>query len=165
MAARDIKRGILVMAVTASAMLIGACGDETSPLDGSECTLMSCNFTTIKCQGFFDKDQGTPKDLKVIYLNTDDTGTTYTAVITIDVRNISPVTGATFKGQDMLDRVTLYRPPPGEPWPVFTGNSCHISNGGDKLGGKYQGKCGFFFDNGRTLTARWSCKLEEPKQE
>ena len=147
-------------ALLLASLAVSSCGEDTSPLDGSQCKLMSCAFTSIQCQGFFDKDQGTPKDLKVIYMNKDDSGTTYTAIISMNVRDLDKVEGTCLTDQEMLDRVTLYRPPPGEPWPDFTGNKCCISKGGDTPDKRFEGKCGFLFDNGRTLTARWSCNLE-----
>jgi hypothetical protein len=144
-----------------SAMLglaIGAwgCGEECTRLDGSQCTLISCAFETIRCERY-----PAPNDaIKVSYLVNLDEGREYTAVLVVDIEGIDPIAGWSFDGDEFHNRVNFYRLGQGA-WPPIDTGKCQFSQGG-AVGSDLEGKCSFRFDNGYNATAGFCCTLTEP---
>jgi len=158
----------LLMASTLLASL--GCGDDCKGLCGSICDLRACDYNKITCYGNWDGegDSRHIKDLKVYYQQCGSPSSCIFAAILVfeDLLGIDPVNGHCFEGEsEMLAHVLIQAGADGEPWPAFEGNRCCISKGGETAGETFAGKCGFLFDNGRTLTAPWSCELEDPLAE
>jgi len=158
------------LTLLAGLLLLGAaaCGDEQGTLYGSQCDLISCEVDRTDCLGYFG-GAATPSNIQVTYWRgSDKNGWEYTAkLVFIDLDQLDPppeLPGHRFEEQELLDHVQFTRPPPGENWPAFEGTYCEIQKGGNAPNSSFGGKCGFIFDNGRTLTAKWSCTMEEEPQ-
>jgi hypothetical protein len=132
-------------------------GNETG-LTGSQCDIMNCSYDIIECDRY-----PSPNDAIVVnYIRTLDAGQEWTAKIAINLQGISQVEGQRIDGSEFLDRVQLYKPGAGEQWPDFEGDFCEFTHGGDQIGEEMAGTCAFAFTNGYSVTAEFTCILDQP---
>jgi hypothetical protein len=130
----------------------GKCG-----LDGSECDLIDCSSTEIKCQHF-----DSPQHMIIIHFRRvfEDGGLEWAAKVYVDLNGLDKAEGLEVKDQACMDRLSIDRPPPGSMWPVPESCKGEISSGGDEIGKEMSGKFSFYFEDGRAVTACFSCTLE-----
>ncbi len=133
------------------------CGQDCGSVAicGSQCDLINCKFTSIKCQLYAPPNQS----LVVSYFDELEGGQMmWTAKVFIDIAGLEPVAGSLLEGQDFMDRVAL--PSVGvEQWPDFYGKDCKINKGG-AAGQDTAGQCNFAFDNGHFATFNFACQPE-----
>lgn len=124
-------------------LVICACSSGGKCPSGSECSLVDCSCTDVKCD-LYTNSSGVYTSVKVYYMNNNQ-GTKYTAVVTIDISKITEIAGHEFTGSEMQSDVTLYNP--DNNWKAFTTDShCKIDSFGGP-NGKFEGNCVFIFDN------------------
>lgn len=149
------KAAMLALACLTSVCTI-SCGSKCGGICGSECELLDCNYTSIKCDLYPPPNPG----IVIHYvIDLDQGGQNWVARIFVDTDGLTQVAGTHLEGQDFLDRVQLTRPGGGEQWPDFDGNDCKISSGGDEADKNMSGQCNFNFLNGYFATFNFSCKL------
>lgn len=151
-----MARIVPFLIVCVVALVPANCGEDQKGLYGSQCDIISCSYDTIKCHLYEPPNHA----VKIFYQRTLEEGTEYTAIIFCDMENVTKVEGTRFEGDEFLNRCDIYRPPPGEMWPVFIGNFCEFTKGGDEPDKEMKGKCAFAFENGYFMTAEFSCTPE-----
>ncbi len=153
-----LRTALTAMACVAALSTL-SCGDDCGGICGSECELINCHYTTIKCQLYPPPTPG----ITISYVtDLEGGGETSTGKIFIDTDGLTKVEGIHLELQDFLDRVGLNRFGGGAQWPDFDGNDCKISSGGDVAGKGMSGQCNFKFLNGYFATFNFSCELKAP---
>ncbi|HUU02047.1 MAG TPA: hypothetical protein VM425_11430 [Myxococcota bacterium] len=150
-----LRTALTAMACVAALSTL-SCGDDCGGICGSECELVDCHYTTIKCDLY---PPPTPGIVIHYVIDNEGGGQNWVARIFIDTDGLAQVEGSHFESQDFLDRIQLTRPGGGEQWPDFDGNDCKISSGGDEAGKGMSGQCNFKFLNGYFATFNFSCEL------
>jgi hypothetical protein len=153
-------RAALVSLSLVLALFTLSCGDKCGGICGSQCELIDCHYTTIKCQLYPPPNPG----IVIHYvIDLEGGGQTWVARIFIDTDGLTRVEGIHIEEQEFLDRVQLTRPGGGEQWPEFDGTDCKISSGGDEVDKGMSGQCNFKFANGYFATFNFSCELMAPE--
>ncbi len=151
-----LRTPLLLLAISLALAGLG-CGSERA-LEGSECDLRSCDYNRIECD-FYPQMGSTPRAIVVHYLIVEDAGRQWTARLSMEFPGTDKIEGQVIVPPDLFDRVIIAEGAGG--WPAMVDGKCEIKEGGDEVGKPLKGKCGFKFDNGRFLTARFDCTLED----
>ena len=159
------SRGVLGRVGVATRTLIAVvgvlgcftCGGGDAGLSGSQCSLVDCKYDELICDLY-----ASPNDfLKIYYKRNIEGGSEYTAILTIDLTGIDQVAGLELQNQEFVERVDIFSVGMFDKWPGHHDGSLEIRSE-VQVGQKLDGKASFSFDNGRFLTAQFSCTLTEP---
>lgn len=150
-----MKTSLTILGAGLLALVLTACGGG-GDISGSQCGLIDCSTNELTCHYY-----PAPYDAyRIFYKRTLQEGWEYTAILNIELNGLDDPTGTQIVDQEFLQRVDLYRPPPGEQWPEYDGGKLVIKNAGREEGKTLKGKASFQFINGYFASFAFNCSVE-----